>query len=44
MSSQNRTGPLPLHCRDCNDPVRKTASGTYVCTGCGPTSKAELVR
>jgi len=45
MSSTNQTtGNLPLNCTDCNDPVRKTASGTYVCTGCGRTSTARLVR
>ncbi|MFC6756190.1 MULTISPECIES: hypothetical protein [Haloarcula] len=45
MSSTNQTtGNLPLNCTDCNEPVRKTASGTYVCTGCERTSTARLVR
>jgi len=45
MSSTNKTtGNLPLNCTDCNETVRKTASDTYVCTGCGHTSTARLVR
>jgi|GEM_PF-2060512 ribosomal protein L37AE/L43A len=45
MSSTNKTtGNLPLNCTDCTETVRKTASGTYVCTGCGRTSAARPVR
>mgnify|MGYP000603750040 CR=1 FL=1 len=45
MSSKNHaTGNMPLNCPDCNETVRKTASETYVCTGCGHTSTACLVR
>ena len=45
MSSTNTTtGNLPLNCTDCAEPVRKTASGTYVCTGCGYTSTARPIQ
>ncbi len=45
MSSTNQTtGNLPLNCTECNETVRKTPSGTYVCTGCGRTSSARPVR
>jgi len=45
MSSQNKTiGNLPLNCPECDAAVRKTAGGTYVCTGCGHASKAYTVR
>lgn len=45
MSSQNQTARnLTMNCQYCNEPVRKTASGTFVCTGCGHTSKARQVR
>ncbi len=45
MSSANKTsGNLPLNCTACTEPVRKTASGTYVCTGCEQTATARPVR
>jgi len=38
MASERQPGANPLlNCADCSAPVRKTASGTYVCTGCGET-------
>jgi ribosomal protein L37AE/L43A len=45
MSSKNQTtGNLPMNCNECDAPVRKTASGTFVCTDCGHSSKAQFVR
>jgi len=45
MSSKNQTlGNMPMNCSDCDAPILKDASGTFVCTGCGETSKAQFVR
>ncbi|WP_262175473.1 hypothetical protein [Haloarcula laminariae] len=45
MSSTNQTtGNLPLNCTECNETVRKTPQGTYVCTGCGRTATGRPVR
>jgi len=45
MSSKDRTTEnLPLECQDCAESIIKTASGTFVCTGCGKRSQARAIK